>query len=278
MNNFRLKLSKSYLIPVVLQLGGLVAPFFVDASTCEEAKSLEILEIFSSQTSADQRAAIQIRTHAIEDEEFTQSLASKIEVYAKKYPSRLLEKMNLELMITNWSANELGALKRGRLQLNEIKLRDFEKKNPGYIELVFHHEISHLIFIEFAESSRKPNAIKAYDTWRDIHRRSIRSYQDDHQIPVELHPLDASTAKPASGVSEESLRRGFLTDYGMKNLHEDFAVYAEALFTGRLRNGESFWAAYERYPAIQQKLELVIAVYREADPAFNFDYFNALRN
>jgi hypothetical protein len=244
---------------IVLPLLATLNASYVHASVCAESKESMLPEIFAALEASSEKPLITVETGVIEDEAFTQDLSLRIQTFAKKYPSRFLEKLKFNILITNWSNNELGALKRGRLQLNEIKLREFEKKNPRYTERVVHHELSHLIFIQFAESSRKRAMVEAYDQWRAQHQSTVGAYQDK-DVPL-----------------EELREGGFLEPYALTNFHEDFAVYAEALFTGQFRNGDSFWSAHDRSPAIQKKTALVVSVYQEADPEFSLEYFRGLR-
>jgi hypothetical protein len=253
----------------VLQLLGSLVPVRAEVSSfCEESEESAFFEIFASPKKTPEKTPIEVKTRDIKDEEFTDGLILRLQKFAEKYPAGFFDELKTHFLITNWEAKELGALKRGQLQMNEIKLKDFEKKNPLLTELVFHHELSHFIFIRFAQESRKDTMIKAYYDWRDQHRSSVRTYQEDSPVPGEK--------KGQWGVSEDLLKRGFLNDYGMRDLHEDFAVYAEALFTGKLRNGDSFWDAYRGHQAIRDKTAIVVSVYQEANSQFSLQYFEKL--
>jgi len=73
-------------------------------------------------------------------------------------------------------------------------------------------------------------------------------------------------------VSENLLEEGFLNDYAISSLENDFSELAAHLFTG----GEEFWQTVDRYGKIRRKAMIAIDFYHALDPTFTEDYFRRL--
>ena len=67
------------------------------------------------------------------------------------------------------------------------------------------------------------------------------------------------------------LRNGFLTEYAMSSLENDFNSFAKLMFLG----DPTFWDKVDNYPLINKKFELVMDFYSSLDPMFTEDYFRS---
>ena len=65
---------------------------------------------------------------------------------------------------------------------------------------------------------------------------------------------------------------GFLNPYSQYHLEEDFNSFAQHIWSG----DPEFWQRLEVYPALQSKLELVIAFYQKLAPELNEEFFREL--
>ena len=66
---------------------------------------------------------------------------------------------------------------------------------------------------------------------------------------------------------------GFLNEYGMASIEEDFNSYAARLFTG----DSKLWRALEKFPKVKAKTDLAMSFYRKLDASFTQDFFHSRR-
>lgn len=66
--------------------------------------------------------------------------------------------------------------------------------------------------------------------------------------------------------------QGFLNEYSLASLEEDFNCFAEYIFI----SGEEFWQAWEQSEAIRKKTEILISFYNRIDPFFTLEYLKGL--
>ncbi|TDU67175.1 hypothetical protein EI77_03376 [Prosthecobacter fusiformis] len=74
-------------------------------------------------------------------------------------------------------------------------------------------------------------------------------------------------------IKEDVHTDGFLHEYGLASIEEDFNSYAALLFMG----DRALWSAIETHPKVKAKADLVIAFYHKIHPTFTLAYFHALR-
>ena len=127
-----------------------------------------------------------------------------------------------------------------------------------YIEGTFHHEFSSILLKRHKKDFEK----KAW---------------------LAANPLDFSYGKggvAALSTEKTSLRLdsalfadGFLNEYSLASVEEDFNCYAEFIFLGNA----GFWDAWEGNDAIRRKTEILISFYQCIDPIFILEYFRSLQ-
>jgi len=66
---------------------------------------------------------------------------------------------------------------------------------------------------------------------------------------------------------------GFLNEYSLASIEEDFNCYAEFIFLG----DAAFWNAWEGNEAIRRKTEILISFYQRIDKVFTLEYFRSLQ-
>ena len=65
---------------------------------------------------------------------------------------------------------------------------------------------------------------------------------------------------------------GFLNQYSMSSVEEDFNTFAEALFRGDAR----LWNICRQFPRVAKKKDLIVAFYASLDPSFTEEFFRSL--
>ena len=123
-----------------------------------------------------------------------------------------------------------------------------------YIEGTFHHEFSSIIlkkyynkFDEAAWFSANPKGF----TYGDGGMEALKTEQSSLAIDSSL------------------VKQGFLNEYSLASLEEDFNCFAEFIFIA----DEVFWYSYDISEAVRQKADILISFYHSIDPVFTLDYF-----
>jgi hypothetical protein len=131
------------------------------------------------------------------------------------------------------------------------------RENDGFIESIFHHEFSSLLFRIY----RKNFSRREWDR------------NNPHGFSYGNGGREAIREGKSSMVLDSAMNReGFLNEYSRSSREEDFNVFAQNLFNG----GKLFWEAVDKYPVIRQKANLVIAFYHRLDPVFTEGYFRGI--
>jgi hypothetical protein len=117
----------------------------------------------------------------------------------------------------------------------------------------FHHEFSSLLLTR--------------------HRSIVRSWEDNN--PKGFKYLDEiyNTWKEANDTAktfkiEDCYEKGFVNDYGLTNLENDFNEYSEMIFT----YPEKFKKIMGQYPRVRGKFKGWLEFYHSIDPIFTEDY------
>lgn len=77
----------------------------------------------------------------------------------------------------------------------------------------------------------------------------------------------------STAISEEYLKKGFIREYSMASIAEDYATICEHLLSG----DPALLDATEKYGVIRHKVEAVKRFYASLDPFFTADYFTGLQ-
>ncbi len=123
-----------------------------------------------------------------------------------------------------------------------------------FVESTFHHEFSSILL-------RNHPGYFAEADWRSANPSGFEYGSGG---------VDAILEGPARQDLDFRLyESGFLNEYSLAGLEEDFNEIAENLFMGM----PAFWSAVDHYPALAKKVDVMIAFYHELDPMFTEDYF-----
>jgi hypothetical protein len=116
----------------------------------------------------------------------------------------------------------------------------------------FHHELAHILYDRHFKRFPMEEWVKANGgaVYLGIGgREAMRQGRAGKEYRIDLH------------------EKGFLNEYSMVELEEDVAEYAGGLFAG----GEKFWGAYERFPKVRQKADLVARFYQNLDASITIE-------
>ncbi len=81
-----------------------------------------------------------------------------------------------------------------------------------------------------------------------------------------------ASGQDSTEFDEEFNKQGFVCQYSMAALEEDFDMMAESLFS----DSDNFWTAYDKYDAFQKKADIMINFYNSLDSVFTEEYFRNL--
>jgi hypothetical protein len=168
----------------------------------------------------------------------------------RQYPAALRDEMLDEVRVVG-KLKSNGTPFLGRAvpdkDLFEIAMRNRTTKEG--LQRTMHHEIAHLIEHEVTFPSLRWAAING----KPYANKSIKRKEGE--------------ARPATE-SNSLFRDGFVSRYATKNIHEDFAEFAEMAFTrpDRLRE------LARKYPRIDEKLKLFTALYESIPGKFELPW------
>jgi len=175
-----------------------------------------------------------------------------------KYPVSVL-KQNIRKIYVLRSMSFYGQAFGGTNSLDAVYLTNNGVSmgyTDTYIEQVFHHEFSSVLLRNFPAD---------LDTG---------AWKHNNTAPYGKGGVYALQSVSA-GTSFDSLywQHGFLYQYAQSDMENDFNSFAENIFAPN----SMFWDAVSRYPALRNKLDLVIAFYNRLDPSFTRDYFYTIK-
>ncbi len=130
-----------------------------------------------------------------------------------------------------------------------------------YIEQTFHHEFSSILFRNYPSLLDTTAWKLANDPGFDY---------NDPENGVGAIRNNTSSQEPDTVLA----KKGMLTQYAMSSLENDVNTLAQNLF----RPAANFWAIFDRYPAINKKVNLLINFYQQIDAVFTEQYFRKFNN
>jgi len=201
---------------------------------------------------------INARAESLAEEDIERS--KKIAIYAlDKYPAKVL-KENLGKLYILKSMNFYGVDYGGT---NDGEGRVYMTSNGidiGYtalfIEKVFHHEFSSILFTKFEESE-----------WRQINPADFVYF--DEQTGGSGAIREGRASQEFDSKMHEA---GFLYEYAQSTLENDFNSFAENIFV----NDGNFFKLVEEYEKLSLKLDLIVDFYSSIDPRFTLEYFKGI--
>ena len=137
----------------------------------------------------------------------------------------------------------------------------YDNIRPGrtseYVEGVFHHEFSSVLFRKFQRKLDK-------QTWLNINPSGFEYGEGG---------VEAIKRGEASMEFDYNLLAiGFLNKYSQSAFEEDINVFSQNLFSG----GEQFWFIVDTFENIKKKTELIIEFYHTINSDFTEEYFRSL--
>ena len=137
-----------------------------------------------------------------------------------------------------------------------------DETNPNYtgryIENAFHHEFSSILLKEYGR------AFQLRMKWKDVVPRGF------------IYGKGGAEAIKNGAFSlnydDDLINKGFLNEYSMASLEEDFNCISQNLFCGT----ETFWNKVNNNPALAAKVGLVIRFYHSIVPVFTEEYFRKM--
>lgn len=126
-----------------------------------------------------------------------------------------------------------------------------------FVEKLIHAEFSSLLFHRFRNEF-------PLEAWEKINE-SDTAYLGDAFEAIR-------TRKNSEKIDTVLLEKGFLSQYGMSTLENDYNSVAKNIFMG----GEKFWEIVNKYEKIEQKVKLFIEFYHKIHPVFTRKYFEEI--
>ena len=128
------------------------------------------------------------------------------------------------------------------------------------IEETFHHEFSSILFENYNDLFKK-------ETWKKINSEQFEySYLENESYRAIIEKKSSLNLDP------DLHKVGFLYEYAMATLQNDFNSFANYLFT----DNQSFWGAVKEYTKLKEKLDQTIIFYlsvsKEFEPLFKQQY------
>ncbi len=136
-----------------------------------------------------------------------------------------------------------------------MQYKDSSDYNRYQFNKFMHHEVSHILL---------------RNHWKNFERRkwkrsSVCRCGNDGFIAIKK-------GADSTVLNDSLCKLGFLHQYAMSAVVEDFASFAENIFM----NNAEFWNLAQNYPYIRRKTELFIQFYETLDPTFTEAYFKKL--
>ena len=209
------------------------------------------------------------------DPEFSKKMKEVIHLESQKYNQRTFARVVHSFRVVNLTdPNVHATAEQGIVYLNSNTLPAMLELHPSRVQKILHHEIGHNFHTKYAVFADTEKGREADAAWRKLYKAAYATYLKRGGYP-EGGYLGANI-KDVSVVNDDLLATGMLSAYALVNVNEHFAVYAESLWTGTLPNGDSFWAAYDEYPAIREMTEVVVQVYQQNDYRYSLRFFREL--
>jgi hypothetical protein len=127
-----------------------------------------------------------------------------------------------------------------------------------WVEAVFHAEFSSILLKNFPKYLNKK-------TWLNI---------NDEEFKYGGGGVEEIREKKSNETPDIILNtKGFINEYAMSSLENDFNSIVKRIFIG----DNHFWELVKKHPKLEKKMDLVIEFYSKLDPMFNKAYFLAIK-
>lgn len=126
-----------------------------------------------------------------------------------------------------------------------------------FIERLFHAEFSSILLRNYRDSFPE-------ESWLAANPEEFEYGESGAEAIL--------TGRASEDMNPKLLKQGFLTEYGMSTMENDFNSYAKHLMT----QGSIVLECAKRYPRVQKKIDVFIAFYCSIHPEFTAEYFLSL--
>jgi hypothetical protein len=178
-----------------------------------------------------------------------------------KYPPKLLRK-NLKKVYVLKTLSFFGLPSYGgTYNRRDIYITDNGISNgytDKYIEGSFHHEFSSVL-------------MKRHSKHLDV--EAWNASKPAGFIYGEGGKEALMTGNTSLFLDSSLIVNGFLNEYSLASMEEDFNCYAENLFL----SDDEFWEAWEQSEAVRRKTEIIIDFYNSLNSVFTLQYFRDLK-
>jgi hypothetical protein len=189
------------------------------------------------------------------DEDISRSLKI-VKKALLKYPVDVL-KQNLNKVYVMYDIEFYGVGYGGTYNGSDVYITNQGLSNDYddiFVEQLFHAEFSSILFHNYKKYFDKFAWKEANDPDAEYGEggyEAIKSGVDSEEFKEEINEL------------------GFLTQYGMSDMENDFNSFAKNIFIA----DPGFWELFAKYKRLDKKLDLILDFYKSVDPLFTIDYF-----
>ena len=186
-------------------------------------------------------------------------LISIINIALNKYPEKVTRK-NLKKVYILRTMMFFGLDFGGTYHKKKVYLTSNGIENgytDQYIKGTFHHEFSSVLL-------KRHRKYFDEDAWHAINPPTFK-YGDGGKAALQ-------TAKANTKLNNSLYQSGFLNEYSLASMEEDFNCYAEFMFL----SDDGFWQAWEQSETIRRKTNIMIKFYHKLNPVFTLEYFKKL--
>lgn len=195
---------------------------------------------------------------SVAEREIERSLAAVRKAFAK-YPSPTLRD-NLDCVYIIRDLQFSGIFAGGTNSTDRVYIAvgsEAEGFTNQFIEATFHHEFSSILLRNFPRYFPES--------------RWIATNPDDFKY--QASGTDAIKAGKSSETYDAQLsKKGFLTEYSMWALEDDFNTIATSLFTGN----KNLWREVDHHSPIETKVGIMIEFFHSVDHQFDHKFFRGL--
>jgi len=176
----------------------------------------------------------------------------------KKYPEQMIRKELNEVYVLGslsfYGVEFAGTYNACTLYISSGEIS--EGYTDFFLEQTFHHEFSSILFNNY-------DSLFDGSAWMELNPEDFR-YRDN------LGGAEAIKNGNDSQIFDTVLQKqGFLYEYSLSTLENDFNSIAENLFSPSTK----FWDAFRNYPIIERKALLAIEFFNKIDSEFSIYYF-----
>jgi len=178
------------------------------------------------------------------------------------YPPRFLaDNLSTIYVVSHLSEGQTTVGGFGNSETKAIYINN-DGQSAAYTDFVIergvHHELAHLLY------ANHPRNI-SFLQWQGLNTAGF------HYGAGSLEWLKDNVKHPSDDLltNEKFLAQGFVRDYALCDVEEDFASTVEALLSG----SPELWQAFDRYEIIKKKVGMAIAFYQSLDKTMTESFF-----